>query len=178
MATERQILANRANALKSTGPKSAEGKARVSRNAVRHGLRSSRAVLQAEEEPQFESCRDALVAEFKPRTVEEQMLVQSMALSQICQRRVWAMQTEALEEAISQQPLAAGGAVVRAALAFRSLADHSTTLQTLLRYEAAFDRQFNWCLNTLLKLRANKPATARPEVDPFTKNIQLRSKPI
>lgn len=40
MATERQIAANRANAKKSTGPKTAAGKLRSSRNAYRHGLSS------------------------------------------------------------------------------------------------------------------------------------------
>ena len=38
MATERQIAANRANALRSTGPKTAAGKKRSSQNALRHGL--------------------------------------------------------------------------------------------------------------------------------------------
>jgi hypothetical protein len=38
MATEKQIAANRANALRSTGPKTAAGKKRSSQNALRHGL--------------------------------------------------------------------------------------------------------------------------------------------
>src|SRR5215216_3084192 len=40
MASERQIAANRRNAQKSTGPRTAAGKERASRNAYRHGLRT------------------------------------------------------------------------------------------------------------------------------------------
>ena len=38
MTSERQIAANRRNAQRSTGPRSRAGKARVSRNALKHGL--------------------------------------------------------------------------------------------------------------------------------------------
>jgi hypothetical protein len=38
VATEKQIAANRSNAKRSTGPKSARGKMVSSRNAYRHGL--------------------------------------------------------------------------------------------------------------------------------------------
>ncbi len=38
MASERKLSANRTNARASTGPRSAPGKSRVSRNALRHGL--------------------------------------------------------------------------------------------------------------------------------------------
>jgi hypothetical protein len=42
MATERQIAANRANAKRSTGPKTSSGRYVSSRNAVRHGLSSAK----------------------------------------------------------------------------------------------------------------------------------------
>jgi hypothetical protein len=38
MASEKQIAANRANAMRSTGPKTSAGKRKSSRNAYRHGL--------------------------------------------------------------------------------------------------------------------------------------------
>jgi hypothetical protein len=38
MATEKQIVANRANAKRSTGPKTKMGRRASSRNALRHGL--------------------------------------------------------------------------------------------------------------------------------------------
>ena len=40
MTSIRQIMANRVNARKSTGPKTPAGKARVSRNSLRHGFRA------------------------------------------------------------------------------------------------------------------------------------------
>lgn len=46
MASERQIRANRANATKSTGPKTLNGKTVSSRNAVRHGLTAQQVVGQ------------------------------------------------------------------------------------------------------------------------------------
>jgi hypothetical protein len=54
MATDKQIAANRANAAKSTGPRSTAGKKRISRNAVTHGLTSkyssSELTLQVEKQ--------------------------------------------------------------------------------------------------------------------------------
>jgi len=38
VTSDRQVLANRRNALKSTGPKTAKGKAAVGANALKHGL--------------------------------------------------------------------------------------------------------------------------------------------
>ena len=48
MSTEKQINANRQNAQKSTGPKTAEGKATSSKNAVKHGLFAEEAVIYGE----------------------------------------------------------------------------------------------------------------------------------
>jgi hypothetical protein len=50
MASERQIAANRRNANKSSGPRSAAGRKRASNNAYRHGLFSKRARAAVTEE--------------------------------------------------------------------------------------------------------------------------------
>lgn len=50
MASEAQILANPLNAPKSTGPRTAEGKAAVWRNAVKHGL-TARSIVVTGEDP-------------------------------------------------------------------------------------------------------------------------------
>ena len=52
MATEKQIAANRRNALKSTGPRTPEGKSASSRNATVTGLFSCHAVVDGAEDPE------------------------------------------------------------------------------------------------------------------------------
>src|SRR5215471_3402136 len=49
LASRRKIQANRANAQKSTGPRTREGKKRVSRNAIKHGLFAQETLLLDED---------------------------------------------------------------------------------------------------------------------------------
>ncbi len=66
MATEAQILANRSNAQKSTGPRTAEGKAIVAQNAVKHGLCGTETVVTGEDLGEFEFYRERMLAELDP----------------------------------------------------------------------------------------------------------------
>jgi hypothetical protein len=50
MTSDRKAEANRRNALKSTGPKTPEGKAAVRLNALKHGLLSQEILLPGEDE--------------------------------------------------------------------------------------------------------------------------------
>ena len=81
MATDKQIEANRINALLSTGPRTPEGKAIASRNAVRHDLLSRAFVLESECTQRFETLVDAFYAEYQPTTPTEAALVEDMATS-------------------------------------------------------------------------------------------------
>ena len=60
MISEIRIKANRANAQESNGPRTPEGKARVSQNAQTHGLRSRYAVLLMENHHEYQALRNAL----------------------------------------------------------------------------------------------------------------------
>jgi hypothetical protein len=66
MASDRQIEANRRNSQLSTGPRTAEGKASSSRNASRHGLTAQTAFLPGEDEEEFASWRQELIAALDP----------------------------------------------------------------------------------------------------------------
>ena len=73
--TEKKLAANRRNALASTGPTSPEGKARVSRNAVRHGLLARDTLLPSEDGEAFDAFRSRLVSTLAPVGDVEALLV-------------------------------------------------------------------------------------------------------
>ena len=66
MASVAQVLANRSNAQKSTSPRTAEGKAVVAQNAVKHGLLAKEVVVKGEDPGEFEFYRDQMLAELAP----------------------------------------------------------------------------------------------------------------
>jgi len=76
MATEAQIEANRANAQKSTGPRTPEGKALVSQNAITHGLLARAGVIPGEEEHEFAAHREGLRQQLRPGSPLEEVLAQ------------------------------------------------------------------------------------------------------
>jgi len=74
MSTQPQILANRLNAQKSTGPKTPKGKAAASKNALKHGLSASHDVIITESQEDYDRHRDSLLAELAPQTPMESIL--------------------------------------------------------------------------------------------------------
>jgi hypothetical protein len=70
--------ANRANAQKSTGPRSVEGKAIAARNATRHGILSCRLILPGESIEDLEALHAALVDEFDPVGTLEMELIEEL----------------------------------------------------------------------------------------------------
>jgi hypothetical protein len=74
-----QIAANRRNASKSTAPRTANGKAKSRLNALRHGLTAESGALPSESCEAFDHLRDRLVAEFRPATVLDEILVDRLA---------------------------------------------------------------------------------------------------
>ena len=50
MTSDKKVEANRRNALKSTGPKTLEGKSAVRMNALKHGLLSRETLLPGKDE--------------------------------------------------------------------------------------------------------------------------------
>ena len=97
MTTEAQIIANRHNAQKSTGPCTQEGKAVVSQNAVRHGLTAAHDVIFSESQDEFEMYRDQLLAELDPAGPMESMLAERIVALSWRLKRVGRIQNQAID---------------------------------------------------------------------------------
>src|ERR1700724_283411 len=73
-----RAAANKANAQKSTGPRTAAGKQRSSLNALRHGLTGQTIVLPTEDLAAYQRHSQAFLDEYQPKGATETQLVQSL----------------------------------------------------------------------------------------------------
>lgn len=79
MATEKQLQANRANALKSTGPRTPEGKDKSSRNHTTHGFSAHFEVLPGESREEFLDLYHSMLIDNHASGATESALVRQMA---------------------------------------------------------------------------------------------------
>jgi hypothetical protein len=80
MASEKQMAANRANAQHSTGPKTAAGKLKASRNAFRHGLS-----LPLRRDGEISAKADAIARALAPEQASE---AEQMAANEVAQAQL------------------------------------------------------------------------------------------
>jgi len=137
MATQAQINANRANAQKSTGPKSAEGKAKSSLNRVSHGFNSAALFIAGENREEFDALLADLTNEFQPATPSEQILVEKMVHNQWNSLRAIRFQSVLLDASVPHGYI-------------------HPDLGLLIRYQAAADRAYHKAHAELLKARKER----------------------
>jgi hypothetical protein len=80
--SDARLDANRANAQHSTGPKTEEGKAKSSMNAVKTGLTGRTVLLSTDDAIIYQHHLDRNFTEFSPATDKEKALVQTMLAEQ------------------------------------------------------------------------------------------------
>jgi hypothetical protein len=96
MATKNQIEANRRNALRSTGPKSAAGKVRSSQNALKHGGYAKALLTPDELDVDFTQWKNIFFARYSPQNEFDQYEVESLAALAWRLRRFGRMEAEIL----------------------------------------------------------------------------------
>jgi flagellar biosynthesis/type III secretory pathway protein FliH len=106
MTTQKQLQANRANARRSTGPKTETGKAVSRLNAVKHGLTAKTLIIAGESADDFDELRAKLVQELNPQSTLECELVEQLAVNVWRRRRAPCFEAAivaAREEQVAQE---------------------------------------------------------------------------
>ena len=140
MATEKQFAANRANAEKSCGPTSAEGRAKSSRNRLSWGFCSNTILMPGEDPREFKGLLEDLTAQHQPANVTEQILIEKMAQNHWLSLRAFRLQGECFVThrfGPEKCPL-------------------PSDLPVLIRYRTTADNAFLKHLNELLKLQKQR----------------------
>ena len=103
MSTQAQIKANRRNARKSTGPKTAEGKAVAAKNSLKHGLFASENVINGENQADFDHFCEELLAELSPVGTIESILAERVVSLAWRLKRAERMQNEVVDAKIRRE---------------------------------------------------------------------------
>ena len=177
MPSESQIAANRLNALNSTGPRTPEGKARSSANAIRHGLSAGFRVFTNESQQDFDELIAGLTRTFAPTNPYEEILVREIAQAH------WRLARARRLEAATVDDMAAGHGSTNHDGTLRLLLDNKQANSFLVfqRYMAAAERSASRAVKQLLALRkieADKAREAAVRNEPKSTPRPQRSQPL
>jgi hypothetical protein len=148
MTSDKQIEANQRNAKKSTGPVTEEGKAKVARNAVSHGLT---ALTLAPGETGWDDLvllRERFHASYQPADEIEAYLVERIAIY-TWQRRMVSKSSEGLLYLLTLDPKLA-----RKSALGDEYRKAPKNLDALTRYEASIDHALTEAMDRLEALQA------------------------
>ena len=144
MASATQITANQANAEHSTGPRTDEGKARVSQNALRHGLTARHLVIRDDEREEFADLLNSLSSELDPQGAVETVAFHELLHAAWSLHRFRRIEAEASRGSVED------------------FADPATTtvLDRLTRYQSRAQRAWQKALHELRVLQTNRALRA------------------
>jgi hypothetical protein len=103
MTTEKQIVANRRNALKSTGPRTPEGKTIAAQNSLTHGLLADRLLIYDENPDEFNVFYQAVLRDLAPVGTMEILLAERIIAFFWRLKRTGRMESALLNELCADQ---------------------------------------------------------------------------
>jgi hypothetical protein len=179
--SSRKVEANRRNARNSTGPKTASGKKRVSRNAIKHGFYAKWLLVEhlagKESQCEYEDFHADIFKHYQPVGWLEERWVETIAVWSWRLRRVIRHESGQIARALAehsydlQQSRAADaeeepGFVPSSSVEMNALTDHlflaTEGIENRLRYEAMINRQLNHAIAELERLQAARQKGGPP----------------
>ena len=182
-----QLAANQANATKSTGPRTEEGKLKSSQNARKHGFCSAKfAVVRMEELAALQNLRLDAIRAYRPVNSQELFAVERIALAQLtllrCAELEAGLFTAALNETTRPDGMPANllndgsGVGIRVqqeqnralcvAEGFRRQSKKSDAFKLYLRYQAQTERMYRRALEDFDRLKALRSEMPDEAIDP------------
>jgi len=150
MTSQKRIKANRKNAQKSTGPRTPEGKAKVSQNAVKHGMFSRSIVLACESNDEFDQLFGEMLQQYDPQTPMERLLVDRVVCEAWRLERLQRIEREMMDARLEAEPAAGGdGGTLGSCFA-------DGALDRLGRYIGRVDRAFHRALKALRDMQRER----------------------
>ena len=173
----RRLAANRRNASRSTGPRTPRGKARVARNAIKHGFFASTDRWTDRQHRDFAELMAGLREDFNPQNRHEDGCVAIIAASYVRMAELWRYEGVAAlkyhreqERELNARIAAANPAEARALEAHRRELQHAGLWRptmpgpreaaAVLRYEGKLQRTIRGAMADLQGLKSLRSASA------------------
>ena len=177
--TQRRLAANRRNAMRSTGPRTAEGKAKVARNPIKHGFFTEPAKWTLREQRDFVETFDGLREDFKPESVAEESWLALIAESYVRMAAMLRYENiaalkyhEQCDRELNDRIAAANAAEaarleaqrenLRRAGLWTPTIPGPREAKAIIRYSGSLDRTIRRAAAELEGLRALRPGASRP----------------
>jgi hypothetical protein len=171
--SEKQLAANRANAARSTGPRTPEGKARAALNSRKHSLTAAAVtMLRLEDQGELENLRADALAHYQPQTSQEIFAVERIAVCQLMMVRGWRLEAGMFIACVDRVLNDDGTSIFRLhadlyperevhvaqnrnyamAEGFQRMATQSPMWSLVLRYQAQVERQYRRAVEDFQRL--------------------------
>ncbi len=167
---------NKANAQKSTGPRTAAGKQRSSLNALRHGLTGQTIVLPTEDHSAYERHSQSFLDEYHPKDATETQLVQSLIDTSWRMNRAAAVETNLFSLGVIEMEdrLRANHPEAEAALAMAlAFREHMRAFANISINSQRLARQFERTLAQLRQIQADRRAAEERQLDKAAKILKM-----
>lgn len=167
MSSTAQVLANRQNAVLSSGPKTPAGKEASSRNATRHGLSGIFTPLPHENTEEFEQIAERVRAEFSPEGENETFLVGQMIQARCRLHRIQRLEDQAYEHILTEP----GADADPDACILAAMRQSGNILDKLERYRGAAARSYYKAVHELRTSRKQTQKAEATALDSYLKKV-------
>jgi len=167
---------NRANAQKSTGPRTAAGKQRSKLNALRHGLTGHTIVLPTDDQAAYQRHSQSFLDEYRPQGATESQLVQSVTDISWQLNRAAAVETNLFSLGIteSEDRIRASHPDAETALAMAlTYREHNRAFANIGIYRQRLAREFERTLILLRQIQAERRANEERQLDNAAKILKM-----